>query len=208
MAEREYYDLVKRFVIDKLKCNPELCWTEKKLGDFRPDVLGIRKFREENEIGRKYEVIAVEVKDSKRNFREGLGQVLSYTDFADKCYLALKSKSKISKNDSEVRFAKKMGIGLIHIKSKRKFKLLLESKNHYSNPNYIETFLVDLTPHRAICKRCQDIFEFGEKEWQHYTFGDSIQKRTSYASDDYLFLCRKCVRKLKKELKGIIKEEN
>ena len=125
-----------------------------------------------------------------------MGQTLTYTDFADRSYFALRAKNI----DAKIKnYAEKLGVGLIHIKSKKEIRTVLNSKNHYSDPRYILNFLYNQkNPTWGICNWCKNIFQYSDDDYcddiADAILNGKIYNNYNTENDSDLYLCKKCVK--------------
>lgn len=80
-----------------------------------PDFLGIKDKRGVSD--NKIEIVALELEAGGKSLLDSLGEVLSYSLFAHRCYLAVFGAGKTSKK--EMDFARKLGVGLVEVDARR-----------------------------------------------------------------------------------------
>jgi hypothetical protein len=206
--EEELWAPLRRYMCNKLGCDRRLIWTDRRALGRRPDLLGIRRLKIDEEgdeddlelyykTGRTFEIIAVEVKKDKSDYLKGIGQAFSYSLFADKCYLAIQEeKSELYEIEDT---AKKSGVGLIRIWKNRHYEVI-SPKSHFPEIWAIQRLLDD--KHIAICSRCGQLFKY--RGTPDYSFAQAIKKEKVYFDTDFwgeFRLCKKCIKYLKEELR-------
>ncbi len=138
--ESSYYPTIKEFLKTKFKCDGDFLFSNKGT-DFtgRCDVIGIHEYRErestlENRYGKRFEIYGVEVKlvkDKNKNLRPYIGQAYSYSVFANRCYLAVKSKGGLNEFDKQL--AETLGVGLIEIQNKKECSVIVPSPYYHGH---------------------------------------------------------------------------
>lgn len=172
------------------------------------DVVGARDVG--GDVRGDLEVVAVEVKKTSDKFGRILGQAISYSLFAHKCYLAIPFSDYEAFSFEQKELAARLGVGLFEIKKEYKVwrcHEVLTSANHFPHGHQVETLLrrgLDL----ARCGLCGVFFEVNDLS---ESFREALKKGKPYASfrdadrkllfsrrrnQDLrrLYLCRDCIK--------------
>lgn len=121
--EAELYPLVALYLKEQVGCLQTKENTGTKFGHI--DVVGVKE-RKSN-LSSQPEIVAVEVKRGAARFLNSVGQALSYSLYAHRVYLAWEKPEYQEFSDEEIDIAAKFGVGLLHINSKGKLRLVSSS---------------------------------------------------------------------------------
>lgn len=152
--ERDLYEPVARFVKRTFNCFA--IGVNVGLRHGRIDVVGLRDVG--GDLAGRDEMIAVEVKRGTQPFATCAGQTLGYSIYAEECYLADYRPTKGFTTDEET-IARRLGIGLIRIRSATKMEVVLSAPNQEP----IDRLRTSLCEHLGYsrCAVCANLFARG-----------------------------------------------
>lgn len=125
LLEKDLYPAVEKLVKRQFGCFATAVNVGLRHG--RIDVAGLRDVG--GDLAGRDEMIAVEVKRGTQPFATCAGQTLGYSIYAEQCYLAEYRPNAGFTSDEEA-IARRLGIGLIRIRSTSKLEVVLSAPNH------------------------------------------------------------------------------
>ena len=161
-------------------------WTNKGLGDVRPDVIGLRHAG--GNLRGDFELITIEVKMSSKRFLTSAGQTGAYGVYADRAYLCCLRGDKPF-DDDDIDIASHLGIGLLEIDGHKKVERVLAAPVRQPIPRKRQELIESLG--YSVCQICGTPFPHSgdpevRKSWKGLVRGDSrhlsdaVKKKKSY----------------------------
>ena len=192
LPEAEYYPAVKSFISNKFNCIATGC-TKGTLDMGLVDVIGAYECG--GLYGNNAEVVCVEVKLTTASFGKSLGQILGYSIYGERCYLAIAFHDGETFNNEEIAIANHLGVGLIRIPTDKagnpledETEIVITSKLHEPIPaqkNYI-LHAIGIVH----CFSCGLYVQATEsQEINRKTAGPALYNKTSTKRR---YLCKKC----------------
>lgn len=172
MKEKKLWQIVEKFAKKHFK-NCFASGVNKGLREFgKPDVICVSRILKDEGVTN--EVISIEVKRGAYSFCKIIGQVLGYSVFSHRCYLAVEFDGSEKFTDEQKQIANKLGVGLIEIRN-RKCKEVVTS--HLFNPleHMVSALLWKLEV--AKCVLCGTYFKAGDAKSK---IKNAIDKKAPY----------------------------
>ena len=147
--ESDLYPTVSEWMGRKSGLDCSKTWTNKGLGDVRPDVIGLRHAG--GHLRGDFELVTVEVKKSSKRFLTSAGQTGAYGVYADRAYLCCLRGDKPF-NDDDIDIASHLGIGLIEVDGHKKVNRVLAAPARQPIPRKRQELLSSLG--WVVCQIC------------------------------------------------------
>ena len=147
--ESDLYPAVSKWMESKSDLDCSLTWTNKGVGDVRPDVIGLRHAG--GHLRGEFELVIVEVKKSSKRFLTSAGQTGAYGVYADRAYLCCLRGDKPF-DDDDIDIASHLGIGLVEIDGHKKVKRVLAAPARQPIPRKRQELLFSLG--FVVCQIC------------------------------------------------------
>ena len=114
MDDESLYRVLRDYIHEELKCSIVGRKVEGEAASGIPDFLGIKDKRGVSD--NKVEAVAVKLDVMKPSLDDAIGEVLGYSLFAHRCYLAVfGADSTRSLSGEDVNLARKLGVGLVEV---------------------------------------------------------------------------------------------
>ncbi len=146
------YNGVEKFAKDEFGCQFTKQQVGTRLGKI--DVAGVRELR--GDLESDAEVVAIEVKEERAAFLNAIGQAVSYSIYAHRCYLAVRRRRGNSFTSEELQVAAQFGIGLIQIGA-GKMTIPVTSRRFSPENRYVLQIIHRLGLFR--CSMCRSVYE-------------------------------------------------
>jgi len=147
--ESDLYPTVSKWMERKSGLDCSKTWTNKGLGDVRPDVIGLRHAG--GHLRGDFELITIEVKKSSGQFLTSAGQAAAYGVYADRAYLCCPQGDKPF-DDDDIDIASHLGIGLIEIGKHQEIERVLAAPLSRPIPRKRQELLENLG--FSVCQIC------------------------------------------------------
>jgi hypothetical protein len=192
LEESEYYPAIEEFIGKKFNC---LATTQGK----GSHAIGLVDVIGAHEIGGTFtnelELICTEVKLTTASFGKSLGQILGYSLYGERCYLAVTFKGDDNFNSEQIYSANHLGVGLIRVPVDDvsqpipdKIEVILSSERHQPILGLKQYLLhangINQCVLCGVYKRKSETHEISRKIIKSDLFSSSQSKR--------LFVCPDC----------------